>query len=232
LNEMPGTDPSAMLQPVPGLGELRRDTLYQQAYDALKLALMCGQLRPGRAVPLRSLATQLGVSPMPVRDALNRLVTQGALELLANRSVRVPFMTRTKFKELTTVRCDFESKLAELGAKLINAGGIAQMRAVNDEMKLAAQKNDPNAFLNANYQFHFTLYRAAGSQIMLPITESLWLQAGPFLNECIQSVGFLTASKHHDAIIAALGKRNAALVAKEITADIRDAAKAADQSLA
>ena len=93
---------------------LRKETLYQQAYEALKRAIMEGRLQPGHAVSLRSLASELNVSQMPVRDALNRLVTQRALELLPNRTVRVPFMTRDKFGELAQVRCYLEGQIARL----------------------------------------------------------------------------------------------------------------------
>lgn len=204
--------------------ELRKETLYHQAYEALKRAILGGRMRPGNAVSLRSLATELGVSPMPIRDALNRLVTQRALELLPNRTVRVPFMTREKFAELTDVRCFLEGQMAKHAASAIPRKQISRLAEMNVRMKAAAASRSIEEFLQINFEFHFLLYEHSGSEVMLSIVESLWLQAGPFLNEYIRNRGFGVATSHHAGIVAGLRKGNAEKVQAEVEADIRDAA--------
>lgn len=204
--------------------ELRKDTLYQQSYKALKLAIMGGRIRPGNAVSLRSLATELRVSPMPIRDALNRLVTQRALELLPNRTVRVPLMTREKFKELTFARCYLEGQLAKRAASTIPRKEISKLAELNDRMKAAAKSELIEEFLQLNFEFHFLLYTHSRSEVILPLVESLWLQAGPFLNEYIRDRGFGIAAGHHERILAGLREGNIKKVQTEIEADIGDAA--------
>src|SRR5262249_50641976 len=79
---------------------LERETLHDRAYDEIKKAIMSGSILPGSTITIRSLAGALGTSPMPVRDALSRLVAERALEVLPTRSVTLPFMTAAKFAEI------------------------------------------------------------------------------------------------------------------------------------
>ena len=67
--------------------KLQRNTLNEEVYEQLKQALMTGRIAPGATMTIRSLAASFGISPMPVREALRRLVAEHVLFLLPNRSV-------------------------------------------------------------------------------------------------------------------------------------------------
>src|SRR5262249_24542396 len=71
-----------------------RGTLQQRVYQALARGRMGGMFTPGEAVSLRTLAARLGTSAMPVREAVGRLIAEGALLMLPNRSVIIPRMSR------------------------------------------------------------------------------------------------------------------------------------------
>src|SRR4028119_603368 len=86
------------------IGRLERVTLGERVHAELRDRLMSGELAPGQKMSLRSVAETLGVSMMPVREAVARLVSDGSLEVLPNRAVRVPPMTLSRFRELTSVR--------------------------------------------------------------------------------------------------------------------------------
>src|SRR5215467_10221414 len=101
--------------PVVGAGELelempklQRNTLNEEVYQQLKQALMSGRIAPGSTMTIRSLAASFGISPMPVREALRRLVAEHVLELLPNRSVSLPVITRVRFREITRIRTSLE----------------------------------------------------------------------------------------------------------------------------
>jgi DNA-binding GntR family transcriptional regulator len=81
-----------------------RVPIRDSAYAKLRELLIAGQLAPGDKVSPRELAAQLGVSPMPVREAVQRLAAEGALVVRPQSGARVPFMTRSRFIELTTIR--------------------------------------------------------------------------------------------------------------------------------
>ncbi|MFT6260788.1 MAG: DNA-binding GntR family transcriptional regulator, partial [Bermanella sp.] len=79
-------------------------TIAQWVYMTLRSAVMNGEILPGRALTIRGLAEIMGVSPMPVREAIRQLAAQNALEITASRRVSVPQMTALKFNELCEAR--------------------------------------------------------------------------------------------------------------------------------
>ena len=82
----------------------KRDaTLGEQVYKQLCELLISGQLAPGDRRSLRTAAEILGVSVLPVREAVSRLVSDGGLEVAPNRAVRVPIMSSEQFRDLTPV---------------------------------------------------------------------------------------------------------------------------------
>src|SRR4051794_27555772 len=81
-----------------------KPSLREVAYRQLSDLLASGALGPGDKISLRAAAEAFGVSVMPVREAVSRLVADSALEVTPNRAVRVPVMTRQQFSDLTRVR--------------------------------------------------------------------------------------------------------------------------------
>ena len=86
--------------PLAGINHVESTTVAARVYQELKDYLAAGQLMPGQKLTLRELASALGVSPMPVREAVGRLTAEGALEVLPNRRIRVPLMAKAKFSEV------------------------------------------------------------------------------------------------------------------------------------
>ena len=78
--------------------------------------LISGRLAPGEKLSLRAAADVLGVSIMPVREAVSRLVADKALEVTPNRAVRVPLMSAAQFRDLTKVRIAIEGHAAAQAA--------------------------------------------------------------------------------------------------------------------
>src|SRR5262252_7796199 len=87
---------------------LDRQTLGHRAYARLSELLISGRMAPGEKLSLRQAAEVLGVSIMPVREAVSRLVADRALEVAPNRAVRVPLMSAAQFRDLTKVRIAIE----------------------------------------------------------------------------------------------------------------------------
>lgn len=210
-------------QPNFGVSRLARETLHDRAYQELKKAIMAGVLVPGSAMTIRALAAALGTSPMPVREALRRLVTERALEVLPNRSVSIPVMTAEKFQEISMIRIALEGMAAERAAGRIAPEDVGRMEHLNREMmgREAARKR---TYLAKNQEFHFLLYRNAGMPQLVDMIESLWLQTGPLLNHVVNAAGVKVAADHHGAALAALRRRDGAATRAAIEADIRDAA--------
>jgi len=199
-------------------------SLHGDIYAALRRALMAGDLVPGQAVSIRTLADQFGTSMIPVRDALKRLVAERALTMLPNRTVVVSPMTRRRFQEILNVRLAVECMLARQAVEHITPADIETLERVNNDMHEAVERGDVKAYLIANHRFHFTLYDSAHSLVMLPIVESLWMQVGPFLNGVFNAAGVSHASDNHAEVLKAARRRDGIGVAEAIGHDLGDAA--------
>lgn len=212
--------------------KLQRNTLNDEVYDQLKQAIIAGTILPGSSMTIRSLAASFGISPMPVREALRRLVAEHVLVMLPNRSVALPVLTRARFRELTRIRTSLEGLAAEEAAARIDRGIIEAMARINERMerKGAPRQTD---YLVLNREFHFTLYRSAGLPTLLSIIESLWLQAGPLLNiqQRVYSESNRTVQAHHRVLLKALRQGDGAAARAAVVSDIEEAAAIIDERL-
>lgn len=212
--------------------KLQRNTLNEEVYQQLKQALMSGRIAPGSTMTIRSLAASFGISPMPVREALRRLVAEHVLVLMPNRSVSLPVITRERFREITRIRTSLEGLAAEEATAVIPPDDIKLMTRLNDEMETehAAESVE---YLVKNREFHFCLYRNCRMPTLLMIIESLWLQIGPLLT--IQQLKYagagLAVQTQHRRALKALRKRDAKEARDAIVSDIEDAAKIIAASL-
>lgn len=158
------------------------ENLQDQLYQRLREGLLAGRFKPGERLKIRDLAAAWGTSPMPVRAALQRLVAEGALEGEPQRSVRVPPMSRERFKQIFQVRMALEGMAVEAAVGRLSNADLDDLRDYMERMDTAIEQRDVQGYLNDNSQFHLTLYRACGNPILLRTIETLWLQVGPFFN--------------------------------------------------
>ena len=186
----------------------------------LRHRLITGAMQPGAMVSLRSLAEELGVSAMPVREAVGRLVSEDALELGKNRGIRVPSMSRDKLFDLTAVRVFLESELVKRAAFHIEKAEQTQAKRDNDAVDAAIAKGDAGAYMRANYDFHFGIYQAARSPTFLRLAEGIWSQTGPFMSVVYAGLSRLDYSDHHPRILDALAARDPINAAEAVRADI------------
>jgi DNA-binding GntR family transcriptional regulator len=158
---------------------------------------------------------------MPVRDALGQLVAANALEEMPNRSVRVPRLTTDRVKELFEVREMIESLAARNGARNATPALIRDLQGINRDLKIAIGKRDVLGALAANQKFHFTLYEAAESTVLMPLVESLWLQSGPTMYCSFLAPDMPWDASAHSEVLEGLRKKNPAAVQRAIARDIR-----------
>lgn len=217
---------SSLLSPAP-----RRETLGANVLFQIKELLLTGQLLPGEQLSLRSTAEALGVSVMPVREAVYQLVADQALEVAPNRSVRVPLMSAGQFQEITQIRLQIEGYAVEQAAQHSPPELIAALRRLNDQLSLAMEAAGENkaAVVLLNKELHFLVYAAAGMPMLVKMIESLWLKIGPVLNYDLRAGSERTRKKiaveHHTRMIAALERGDARLAREALHSDIESAFK-------
>lgn len=208
-----------------------RTTLRDRAYDGLRDLLIAGQLAPGEKLSMRQLAAGLGVSPMPVREAVHRLVAERALEVQPQSAVRVPLMTREHFTELTTIRINLEGIATQVAAGKITPAELAQVRRYHERFREAARRAKPNpsVVIRANQKLHFAIYRCARMPTLLLLIETLWLRIGPVLIFDLRSsprrLHTLAAHECHEHLVAALERCDGDAARRALARDIESASE-------
>jgi DNA-binding GntR family transcriptional regulator len=197
-------------------------TLRDQVYSDLRRALMNAKFAPGQKVTIRSLAAALGTSLTPVREALRRLIAEGALEGAANRSVRVPIMTRDKILELRDIRLALEGLAAARAAERISREEIAHLRSLSLEIVAARDRGDTATDIAKVTEFQFAVYRAAEMPALLKLIEMVWVQTGPYVNLLFPSYVKSKRSEWRARLCKALDARRPQLARQEVEADISE----------
>ncbi len=206
------------------------ETMSQRVYRDLRELIMSGQAQPGQRLTLKSLSEALGTSQMPVREALRQLAAEGALEFLANKSVRVPEMTKAKFLELLSIRLAVEGLAIEEAARRITDAELVELTRHHKTFTKEVARKHPEAAvaIESNMRLHFAAYRAAQMPSLMTIIEGLWLQVGPVLNLDMRSGSSrLTegpARLHHEALMQALAARDPVMARQALIADLTTAA--------
>lgn len=213
-------DKLAMTKLVP----VRRDkTLGEHVYAQLKGALMSGAFQPGQKVSARSVADAVGVSFTPAREALSRLIAEGALETKGPKTVLVPRLTPERLFEITQIRLALEGLAAEEAGKHVEPSLIEALEETQLELVAAMDRQDYKTVLSRNEAFHFTLYSASGMPRLRTIIESLWLAIGPSLNLLYPEFRLTRAGiSNHLAVIRALKAGDAQAARNAIQKDIED----------
>lgn len=203
-----------------------RETLHDRVYAELRRSLIHGVFVSGEALRIHDLAVKLNTSTMPVREALARLVSEQALEALPNRSVRVPVITRETLEDLARARVLIEGKVTALALPRLGPEDFRRLRDLTHECEDAFHSRSDDSIRRAtelNHAFHDHIYRAAGSRVLLPMIESLWLQSGPY----VHAAAFLhdeardpAGTHHHWELIEALERRDEAGATAALTRDI------------
>ena len=205
-------------------------TLSQGVYLALREMLIAGQLWPGERLTLDSVARALGTSHMPAREAIRRLTAERALEILPNRVVRVPLMSKSRFREMLAMRLMLEGEAAQRAATRIDADALAHTRQLNDAFQLEILGDSPDAsrLIAMNKALHFTVYAACGNPVLLELIEALWLQVGPVINLDLRSgsrrISEAPAAACHARLVDALGRRDAQAARQALEDDLSSAA--------
>jgi len=203
-----GTLPIAAIHPVPG------EAAHSRAYAVLKEAVLAGHFRPGEVVTLRSLAKQLAISEMPIREALRRLTSEGAFEALPNRSARVPILTRRQVEQILELRQELEGKAAALAARNITLVQIEHLRALQQAIEKSIATGDTRSYTSLNMAFHYEIYRIADNPVLIPLIQMLWLRMAPLVASAVPLLSTKSAVlrrvglENHERMLAAFQARD------------------------
>jgi DNA-binding GntR family transcriptional regulator len=198
---------------------------HEPVYRALREEIMRGDVRPGDRMVVKRLSARFGVGALPVRQALQRLAGEGALSDEPYQGARIPRRGIDELMDLRRVRCAIEGQAAEWAAARITGRDLAELHRLQGLMTAVPDVAAAGDYLVWNYHFHFTIYRAAGSPLLIPLIERLWLRAGPYLNTMRTELTLGQTLDHHDAVLAALARGDGAAARAAVEAELSEAAE-------
>lgn len=177
---------------------------HDRVYRTLRTRVMHGELAPGEALTIRGIGHEFGVSMTPAREALQRLIAEGALTLSASGRVATPELSNDRIEELASIRALLEPELGSRALPRAHPALIDRMEAINAAITDAVMRQDAATYVRTNLEFHRTLYLRAQSPAMLALVETLWLQLGPTMRALYERLRRNTPPPHHRMILAAL----------------------------
>ncbi|MET7381431.1 GntR family transcriptional regulator [Streptomyces sp. NPDC005526] len=192
---------------LPALGG-RRPSYRERVADALRAALITGELRPGEVYSAPGLAARFGVSATPVREAMLDLAKEGLVDTVPNKGFRVTAVSGRQLDEYTHVRALIEIPTTASLATTADPGDLAALRPVARETVTSAAAGDLIAYVEADLRFHLGLLALAGNGHLVDVVSDLRRRSRLYGLTSLAEQGRLQASaeEHLDLLDALLAR--------------------------
>jgi len=193
---------------LPRLGG-RRPSYRERVAEALRAALIAGELRPGEIHSAPGLAARFGVSATPVREALLDLAKEGLVDTVPNKGFRVTAVSERQLDEYTHIRSLIETPTTVSLAGTADPEDLRALRPVAEEVVTAAVAADLIAYIEADLRFHLGLLRLAGNRHLVEVVRDLRRRSRLYGLTALAEQGRLRASaEEHLEILDALLARD------------------------
>jgi len=191
------------------LEKAQRVSLTMQVELSLKGALITGSLKPGARLITKEIADKLGTSITPVREALLRLVSAGALHATPAQAFLVPEVTLDRYNEINAIRKQLEPMAVAAACQNMSEQKLETLRKLSDVFHEAMRNGNVQQALHANRVFRFTLYQYAEMPTLNALIEQLWVRIGPCINYLHRELDDIKVSTYHyDELLSALERRD------------------------
>lgn len=177
---------------------------HDRVYRRLRSRVMYGDLPPGQALTLRGIGKEYDVSMTPAREAVRRLVAEGAFTMSASGRISTPELSNERIEELAALRALIEVELASRALPRAHLALIERLQTINNAVGEAVSQRDAVNYIRTNLEFHRTLYLRAQAPAMLAMAETVWLQMGPTMRALYGRLRRTEPPQFHRLIIAAL----------------------------
>jgi DNA-binding GntR family transcriptional regulator len=156
---------------------VQRSSVRGQILQALRSALVTGELRPGEVYSAPALGERFGVSATPVREAMQQLALEGAVEVVPNRGFRVVERGARELAELAEVRALIEVPVLLRLARTVPAARWAELRPLAEATVRAAASGCRVTYAEADRAFHRAVLGLAGNDQLVRIADDLHRRA-------------------------------------------------------
>lgn len=213
--------------------QLRRGSLHDELVNGLRDLIVEGEIPPESRVPERELCARFGVSRTPMREALKVLASEGLLTLLPNRGAQVVRLTTDDIDEMFPVMGALESLAGELACAHITEEEIAEIRALHYQMVLHYTRRELPDYFRLNQRIHERLLEIAGNATLARMYAGLAgrVRRARYIAN-MTAARWAQAVEEHEAILDALGNRDAARLGQILKAHLANKCETVKESLA
>jgi DNA-binding GntR family transcriptional regulator len=189
---------------------------------------MSGAFEARKTFTIASLSERFQTSHMPVREALRRLASENALSISAGGTAYVPAITAEELRDISRARIIIEGATARLAGPQLTAADIEALEQILSHHRASASAGNTTEMTAANRAFHFHIYRAAGSAVLMSQIENLWLRSGPYVRFLSDRMSGLLKTEHkagftdqHAAMVEAIRAADWTALGAACEADIQ-----------
>jgi len=210
------------------LDSLVDHSLSDRVTDRLREAILSGDLKPGERLVERKLAEQLGVSHIPIREALAILTEERLIERQPRRGARVALLTEREFEEISSLRVVLEQFVALRVQERWVEEAESRLSAIVANMLKAAEEDDVPRMGRYDREFHQTLWEMSDHALLVDFTAKLRGRISVFLQAANSTLGaneLRAHAKSHEEIIKALAGDDKEHLRTTIAEHIGDAAE-------
>ena len=181
------------------------NTAQENVLQQLRLLIASGELRPGQQIVQDSLAQSLGVSRVPLREALKVLEGEGQVTYHRHRGYFVANLSVTDLVEVYRIRAILEDEALRVGIPLLTDDHLVQIEALASEVREASASQDVALISAANRAFHFAIFEVSGLPRLVRLIRNLW-----DATDAYRAVFFASTpnrehmNDEHDALLSAL----------------------------
>jgi len=150
----------------------------QRAYAWIKERIARSEFTPGFRLVLSSLAGELDMSVVPVREAVRQLEAEGLVTFERNVGARVAMVDDSQYRDSMHALSILEGAATALSARALTVDDIRRARAVNEQMIETLQHFDPRRFTALNQEFHAALFTRCANPRMLELVQAEWARLG------------------------------------------------------
>ncbi|MGW2054996.1 GntR family transcriptional regulator [Streptomyces sp. NPDC001840] len=199
--------------PVPARG-VRRHSVRGQVLAALRSALVGGELVPGEVYSAPALGDRFGVSATPVREAMQQLALEGAVEVVPNRGFRVTERSVQELVELTEVRALIEVPVMLRLARTVPAERWTELRPLAEATRAAAAAGDRAAYAECDRAFHRALLSPCGNEQLVMFADDLLRRSQwPLVTApAVRRADLMADAAEHSALLDALEARDLTVI--------------------
>ena len=168
-------------------------------------AIIAGELQPGLRLDELGLAARYGVSRTPVREALRQLASTGLIDVKPHRGATVAHVSSSQLEELFIAMGELEGTCARLSALSMTPIERRRLEVLHDRMGEMARRNDEARYIEANVEFHSTIYAGAHNLVLSEMAVALRRRLQPFRRAQFRSAGRLKRSHgEHDVVVKSI----------------------------